>query len=37
VGGQRVVLGGQRPQALMAVLALMPGRMVSVERPIDEL
>ena len=37
VDGQRVALGGQRPRALLAVLALMRGRVVSSERLIDEL
>jgi DNA-binding SARP family transcriptional activator len=37
VDGRRVALGGQRPRALLAVLALMRGRVVSSERLIDEL
>jgi predicted ATPase/DNA-binding SARP family transcriptional activator len=37
VAGARVALGGPHPQALLAVLALMPGRAVSIERLIDEL
>lgn len=37
VDGTRVALGGQRPRALLAVLALMRGRVVSSERLIDEL
>ena len=32
-----VALGGQRPRALFAVLALMGGRVVTTERLIDEL
>jgi DNA-binding SARP family transcriptional activator len=32
-----VALGGQRPRALFAVLALMGGRVVSTDRLIDEL
>jgi predicted ATPase/DNA-binding SARP family transcriptional activator len=37
VDGGQVALGGQRPRALLAVLALMRGRVVSSERLIDEL
>jgi predicted ATPase/DNA-binding SARP family transcriptional activator len=37
VDTRRVALGGQRPRALLAVLALMGGRVVSSERLIDEL
>ena len=37
VDGRRVALGGQRPRALVAVLALMGDRVVSAERLIDEL
>jgi predicted ATPase/DNA-binding SARP family transcriptional activator len=37
VDGRRVALGGQRPRALLAVLALMRGRVVTSERLIDEL
>ena len=37
VNGRQVALGGQRPRALLAVLALMRGRVVSSERLIDEL
>src|ERR671926_9332 len=37
VGDRPVTLGGQRPQALFAVLALMAGRVVTVDRLIDEL
>ena len=37
VGGRAVALGGQRPRALLAVLALMGGRVVTTERLIDEL
>ena len=37
VDGWRVALGGQRPRTLLAVLALMRGHVVSVERLIDEL
>jgi predicted ATPase/DNA-binding SARP family transcriptional activator len=36
VDGRRVALGGQRPRALLAMLALMRDRVVSVERLIDE-
>jgi predicted ATPase/DNA-binding SARP family transcriptional activator len=36
-GGRAVALGGQRPRALFAVLALMGGRVVTVDRLIDEL
>ena len=37
VDGRRVALGGQRPRALFAVLALMGGRVVTNDRLIDEL
>jgi predicted ATPase/DNA-binding SARP family transcriptional activator len=37
VGGREVALGGQRPRALFAVLALMGGRVVTTDRLIDEL
>ena len=37
VDGKEVALGGQRPRALLAVLALMRGHVVSSERLIDEL
>ena len=37
VDGRQVALGGQRPRALLAVLALIRGRVVSSERLIDEL
>jgi predicted ATPase/DNA-binding SARP family transcriptional activator len=37
VGDQRVGLGGQRPRALFAFLALMSGRVVTSEDLIDEL
>ena len=37
VDGRPVALGGQRPRALFAVLALMGGRVVTSERLIDEL
>src|SRR4051812_386031 len=37
VGGRAVALGGQRPRALLALLALMPGRVVTVDLLIDEL
>ena len=37
VDGRPVALGGQRPRALFAVLALMGGRVVTVDRLIDEL
>ena len=37
VDGRAVALGGQRPRALFAVLALMAGRVVSSDRLIDEL
>jgi predicted ATPase/DNA-binding SARP family transcriptional activator len=36
VDGRPVALGGQRPRALFAVLALMGGRVVSTDRLIDE-
>src|SRR3954453_18699453 len=37
VDGRAVGLGGQRPRALLAVLALMGGRVVTADRLIDEL
>src|SRR4051812_23434208 len=37
VDGRAVALGGQRPRALFAVLALMDGRVVTIDRLIDEL
>jgi predicted ATPase/DNA-binding SARP family transcriptional activator len=37
VDGRAVALGGQRPRALFAVLALMGGRVVTSDRLIDEL
>jgi predicted ATPase/DNA-binding SARP family transcriptional activator len=37
VDGRAVALGGQRPRALFAVLALMGGRVVTTDRLIDEL
>jgi predicted ATPase/DNA-binding SARP family transcriptional activator len=37
VDGRRLALGGQRPRTLLAVLTLMRGRVVSVERLIDGL
>ena len=37
VDGRPVALGGQRPRALFALLALMGGRVVTVDRLIDEL
>jgi hypothetical protein len=37
VDGRQVALGGQRPRALLAVLALRRGRVVSSEQLIDEL
>ena len=37
VDGRPVALGGQRPRALLAVLALMGGRVVTTDRLIDEL
>jgi predicted ATPase/DNA-binding SARP family transcriptional activator len=37
VDGRHVALGGQRPRALLAVLALIRGHVVSSERLIDEL
>src|SRR5215208_624635 len=37
VNGRQVALGGQRPRALLAVLALMRGRVMTSERLIDEL
>jgi len=37
VDGRQVALGGQRPRALLAMLALMRGHVVSSERLIDEL
>src|SRR4051794_35571605 len=37
LGGRAVPLGGQRPRALLAVLALTGGRVITVDRLIDEL
>src|SRR3954453_16881394 len=37
VDGRAVGLGGQRPRALLAVLALMGGRVVTADRLIDAL
>jgi predicted ATPase/DNA-binding SARP family transcriptional activator len=37
VDGRAVALGGQRPRTLLAVLALMGGRVVTTDRLIDEL
>ena len=37
VRGRPVALGGQRPRALFAMLALMDGRVVTTDRLIDEL
>jgi predicted ATPase/DNA-binding SARP family transcriptional activator len=37
VDDRPVALGGQRPRALLALLALMDGRVVTVDRLIDEL
>jgi DNA-binding SARP family transcriptional activator len=37
VDGRPVVLGGQRPRTLLALLTLMGGRVVTVDRLIDEL
>src|SRR6188472_1226796 len=37
VDGRAVALGGQRPRALFALLALMGGRVVTSDRLIDEL
>jgi predicted ATPase/DNA-binding SARP family transcriptional activator len=37
VDGRAVALGGQLPRALVAVLALMAGRVVTVDQLIDEL
>ena len=37
VDGREVALGGQRPRALFAVLALMGGRVVAIDQLIDEL
>ena len=37
VNGRQVALGGQRPRALLAALALMRGRVMTSERLIDEL
>ena len=37
VDGRAVALGGQRPRALVAVLALMGGRVVGIDQLIDEL
>ena len=36
-GGEPVALGGQKPRALLAVLALDPGRVVSVDRLVEAL
>ncbi len=36
-GGEPVALGGQKPRALFAVLALEPGRVVSVDRLVEAL
>ena len=36
-GGDPVALGGQKPRALLAVLALDPGRVVSVDRLVEAL
>src|SRR6187399_1776919 len=36
-GGEPVALGGQKPRALIAVLALEPGRVVSVDRIVEAL
>ncbi len=36
-GGDVLVLGGQKPRALLAVLALEPGRVVSVDRLVEAL
>jgi DNA-binding SARP family transcriptional activator len=36
-GGEPVALGGQKPRALFAVLALDPGRVVSVDRLVEAL
>src|SRR6187397_758719 len=35
--GEPVALGGQKPRALFAVLALEPGRVVSVDRLLEAL
>jgi two-component SAPR family response regulator len=37
VGGRRVTVGGPKPRALLAVLVLDVGRVVSVDRLVDEL
>jgi DNA-binding SARP family transcriptional activator len=37
VDGRTVALGGQRPRALLAILALMAGRVVAIDQLIDEL
>src|SRR5204862_1588883 len=37
VDGRTVALGGQRPRALLAILALMAGRVVTIDQLIDEL
>src|SRR5829696_7044019 len=37
VNGRQVAVGGQRPRALLAVLALMRGRVMTSERLIDAL
>jgi DNA-binding SARP family transcriptional activator len=36
-GGKPVALGGQKPRTLLAVLALEPGRVVSVDRLVEAL
>jgi DNA-binding SARP family transcriptional activator/predicted ATPase len=36
-GGEQVALGGQKPRILLAVLALEPGRVVSVDRLVEAL
>src|SRR6478735_4828040 len=36
-GGEPVALGGQKPRILLAVLALEPGRVVSVDRLVEAL
>jgi predicted ATPase/DNA-binding SARP family transcriptional activator len=37
VDGRAVALGGQRPRALFAILALMAGRVAAIDQLIDEL
>src|SRR6201995_4462403 len=37
VDGREGALGGQRPRGLFAVVALMGGRVVAIDRLIDEL